>query len=151
MLEDRVRDCEPLSWSRTRQSEYTSPCRIDQCLVRTRVRAQGLPSTDTRLLGWLADTFINSDDAEDALCGDRSAFLQSVQMKLIPRHIERCIVHIGDNAQIEGFRKLFEYLNAKPEADDLRQLVVNYFNDHPPLQPHLHEPLSRLSFRLILQ
>jgi len=91
--------------------------------------------------GWLADTFINSDGAEDALCRDRSAFLQSVQMKLIPRHIERHIVHIGDNAQIEGFRILFEHLDANPAADDLRQLVVNYFNDHPPLQPHLREPL----------
>jgi hypothetical protein len=72
-------------------------------------------------------------------------------MELIPRHIERHIVHIGDNAQIEGFRKLFEYLNANQAADDLRQLVVNYFNGHPVLQPHLREPLSRLLFHLILR
>jgi len=72
-------------------------------------------------------------------------------MELIPRHIERHIVHTGDIAQIERFRNLFDYLNTEPTADDLRQLVVNYFNNHPPLQPHLREPLSRSLFHLILQ
>jgi len=72
-------------------------------------------------------------------------------MELIPRHIERHIVHTGDIAQIEGFRNLFNYLNTEPVADDLRQLVVNYFNEDPHLQPHLHPPLRRLPLDLILQ
>jgi len=104
---------------------------------------QGVPSADA-CLGWLADTFINSNGAEDGLCRDRAGFLQSVQMELIPRHVERHLVHTGDNAHIEGFRKLFEYLNTEPAADDLRQLVVNYFNDVRYLQPLLHPPLSKL-------
>ena len=98
---------------------------------------------------WLADTFVDVDGAEYALCLDRSAFLRNVPMELIPRHIERLIIHTGDKAQIQGFQKLFEYLNADPAADDLRQLVVNYFNEYPRLQPHLHPPLSRLLFHLI--
>ena len=65
-------------------------------------------------------------------------------MELIPRHIERHIVHTGDIAQIEGFRNLFNYLNTESIAGDLRQLVLNYFNAYPHLQPHLHPPLSRL-------
>jgi len=71
-------------------------------------------------------------------------------MGLIPRHIWSHLIHFEPTAHIKGFRNLFDYLNMEPRADDLRQLVVDYFNDHPPLQPHLREPLSRLSFHLIL-
>jgi len=66
-------------------------------------------------------------------------------MELIPRHIRRHIVHEGDNAHIEGFQKLFDCLNAEPAADDLRQMVVDYFNDHRYLQQHLHQSLSTSS------
>lgn len=81
-----------------------------------------------------------------SLCADRSGFLRHGQIVLIPIHIRSHIVHPGDNAQIEGFRKLFDYLNTDPAADDVRQLVVNYFNDYPYLQQHLHERLSKSSF-----
>ena len=77
------------------------------------------------------------------MCRERSGVLQShLMMDLVPRDIKRHIHHQGDNAQIEGFRKLFDYLNTDPAADDLRQLVVNYFNDRPCLRSHLREPLS---------
>ena len=66
-------------------------------------------------------------------------------MELIPLHILRHIIHDGDNAQIEGFRKLFDYLNVVPAASDLRQLVVDYFNDHAHLREYLLEALSRSS------
>jgi len=100
---------------------------------------------------WTADTFIDSNDAEDALCGDRSGFLKSVQIELIPRHIWSHLIHPEPAVHIKGFRNLFDYLNTEPIVDDLRQLVVNYFNEYPYLQPHLHPPLSRLLLHLILQ
>ena len=94
--------------------------------------------------GWLADTFTDSNAAEDALCGDRSGFLRRVQMGLIPRPIWSRLVNFGPTAYIEGFQVLFDYLNTEPAADKLRQLVVNHFNDVGYLQPLLHPPLSRL-------
>jgi hypothetical protein len=95
--------------------------------------------------GWLAETFVNSDDAESSLCADRSSFLRNDQLELVPLHIRRRIIHPGDVAHIEGFRELFDYLNTEPSANDLRQLVVNHFNDRPYLQEHLQEPLSTSS------
>ena len=97
------------------------------------------------------NTFVDSNDAEDDLCQDRSAFLRSGRMELIPRHIWSHLIHSESTAHIKGFRNLFDYLNTVPIADDLRQLVVNYFNECPHLQPHLHPPLSRLLLHLILQ
>ena len=70
-------------------------------------------------------------------------------MELIPRHIQRHINHSGDNAHIEGFRQLFDYLDMEPAASDLRQLVVNYFNNNSFLREHLHETLSTSSFHHI--
>ena len=96
--------------------------------------------------GWLADTFINIDDAENILCADRSGFLRTGQMELIPPHIHKCIIHGAATAHIEGFRQLFDHLNMEPTADDLRQLVVDYFNSQRYLQPYLHEHLSNLLF-----
>ena len=63
-------------------------------------------------------------------------------MELIPSHIWSHLIHPEPTAHINGFRSLFVYLNTELIADDLRQLVVNYFNNHPPLQPHLREQLS---------
>jgi len=107
---------------------------------------KGIPSADVpyRSLGWLADTFTDSNDAENALCRDRSDFLRSGRMELIPRPIWSQLVNFGPTAHIEGFRNLFDYLNTEPGADDLRQLVVNYFNNVHYLQPLLHPALSRL-------
>ena len=106
-----------------------------------------LISITSLVSGWLGDTFVKSDDAEDSLRADHSGFRRNGHlMELVPRDIQRHIIDDGDNARIEGFRKLFDYLNTDPAANDLRQLIVNYFNDHPYLREHLHEPLSRSSF-----
>jgi len=61
---------------------------------------------------------------------------------LIPRPIWSQLINLGPTAHIEEFRNLFEYLNTESTADDLRQLVVIYFNDVRYLQPFLHTPLS---------
>ena len=95
--------------------------------------------------GWLAETFVNGDDAESSLCADLSSFLQNDQLELIPLHIRNRIIHAGVLAQIKGFRELFEYLNTEPLTNDLRQLVMNHFNERPYLQEHLREPLSTSS------
>ena len=87
--------------------------------------------------GWLADTFVNSDDAEVDLCADRSEFLRSGRKELVPHHIWRYIVHSSADGHIEGFRRLFDHLNMEPTADGLRQLVVDHFNCIPYLQKHL--------------
>jgi hypothetical protein len=100
------------------------------------------------LSGWLADTFVNSDDAETALCADRSGFLRSDHLELIPLDIRRLIIHPDVIAQIAGFRELFNYLNTNPTANYLRQHVVNYFNDQHFLRDHLREPLSGSTFPL---
>jgi len=60
-------------------------------------------------------------------------------MGLIPKSIQLPIIHSGDNAQITGFEELFVLLNTNPNAEDLRRLVVSYFNKYPDLQGHLSE------------
>ena len=108
-------------------------------------------STSTNTLpGWLADTFVNSDDAEAALCADRSGFLRNDQLELIPLDIRRHIIHTDVIAHIAGFRELFNCLNTDLTASHLRQHIVNYFNDQPFLRDHLREPLSESTFPLIL-
>jgi len=113
---------------------------------------KSIPSADAlyRFPGWLADTFTNINDAENALCRDRSGFLRSGgPLELIPPRIWSQLVNFGPTAHIEGFQNLFDYLNTEPAADYLRQLVVNYFNDVHYLQPLLHPPLSRLYFHFV--
>ena len=100
------------------------------------------------LSGWLADTFVNSDDAEASLCADRSGFLRNDYLQLIPLDIRRHIIHPGAVANVEGFRELFNYLNTNPTANYLRQHIVNYFNEQHFLRDHLREPLSGSSFPL---
>ena len=80
-------------------------------------------------LGWTADTFHDSDQAELALCRDRPNFLMRYDIvKLIPSAIAKHIYHPGDIAQIAGFQELFVHLNTNPDAEELRKLIVNYFN-----------------------
>jgi hypothetical protein len=87
---------------------------------------------------WTEETFIKSDDAEAALCGDRSAFvLRNDIMVLIPSRIKKHMIHSDSMAHIHGFEELFVYLNQRPNR--LRQLVVAYFNDCPPLRGHLSQ------------
>ena len=49
-------------------------------------------------------------------------------MKLIPSSIAKHIYYLGDIAQIAGFQELFVHLNTNPDAEELRKLIVNYFN-----------------------
>ena len=100
------------------------------------------------LPGWLADTFVDSDDAEAALCADHSGFLRNDLLELIPIDIRKHIIHSDVTAHIAGFQKLFNYLNTDPTASHLRQHVVDYFNDQPFLRNHLREPLSGSPFPL---
>ena len=102
----------------------------------------------TLLPGWLADTFVNSDGAEAALCADRSGFLRNDHLELIPIDIQKYIIHPDVTAHIAGFQRLFNRLNTDLTADYLRQHVVDYFNDQPFLRDHLREPLSGSSFPL---
>ena|ERR1700733_8566215 len=74
---------------------------------------------------WTERTFVNSDEAEDALCRDRPGFIMRREiLKLIPRKIKRHITHPGDNAQIKGFQELFIYLNKHPGSERLRWAVA---------------------------
>ena len=70
---------------------------------------------------------------------------QNEILVLIPRDIRMRIVHPGDIAQIEGFRELFILLNTDPRADELRQLIVTYFNNSPSLQGHLGQSVFLVS------
>jgi hypothetical protein len=105
------------------------------------------PSTNP-LPGWLADTFVNSDGAEAALCADRSGFLRNDQPRAHSTRYPETHNPPRRYAHIAGFRELFNYLNTNPTANYLRQHVVNYFNDQPFLREHLHETLSVSSFPL---
>ena len=60
-------------------------------------------------------------------------------MALIPEYIWKHIMHSGDNAQLEGFRELFVYLNTRLDAEGLRQQIVTYFNNSLSLRQHLRQ------------
>ena len=92
-------------------------------------------------LGWTADTFHDSDQAELALCRDRPNFLMGYDIvKLIPSAIAKHIHYPGDIAQIAGFQELFVHLNTNPDAEELRKLIVNYFNAPLNLRCYLSKP-----------
>ena len=113
--------------------------RIDQCQVSIHSFARchtGLTYVPF-CSGWLEDTFLDSYDAENDLCANRSDFLRGGRMELVPHHIWRYIVHSRADGHIEGFRRLFDHLNMEATANDLRQLVVDHFNSVPSLQQHL--------------
>jgi len=96
---------------------------------------------------WTEETFTNSDEAEAALCEDRSAFVRCNDiMPLIPGHIKKCMIHSDAIAQIRGFQDLFIYLNKDSSPIQLRQLVKVYFIDRPPLRGYL----SQLTLSLLL-
>ena len=89
---------------------------------------------------WTQATFYNSFDAETGLSADRPSFIiRHDIMGLVPEEIKRQILHMGENAQIAGFRELFLYLNNQPRAKRLRALIIAYFRDSPVLRGHLSE------------
>ena len=97
------------------------------------------PSTPRRP-SWTETTFHNSFDAETGLSADRPTFIiRRDIMRLIPEEIKRQILHMGENAQIAGFRELFLHLNNQSRAKRLRGLVIAYFRDSPVLRGHLSE------------
>jgi hypothetical protein len=87
---------------------------------------------------WLAMTFNDSEEAEEALGADRPRFVQRQDiMVLIPRDIKKHIHHSGDNGQIKGFEELFVHLERSSAASELRGLIVAYFKTYPELRGHL--------------
>ena len=97
-------------------------------------------SPSPRRSTWTEETFIDSDDAEAALCEDRCAFvLRNDIMGLIPSHIKKRLIHSDVNAHIRGFQELFVHLNKNRPPHRLRQLIEAYFNDSPPLRGNLSQ------------
>ena len=89
---------------------------------------------------WADDTFVSSDDAEEALCNDRSSFVVCDDiMTLVPDYITACMIHPDPRAQISGFRELFIYLNKNRSSTRLRQMIEDYFDNSPPLRGHLSQ------------
>ena len=89
---------------------------------------------------WADDTFLSGDDAEDALCNDRSSFVvRDDIMTLVPGHIKRRMNHSDPSAHISGFQELFIYLNKNESSARLRQRIEDYFDNSPPLREHLSQ------------
>jgi hypothetical protein len=89
---------------------------------------------------WIEETFMASDEAEAALCEDRSAFvLRNDIMALVPNRIKKYMIHSDSKAHIHGFQELFVYLNKDQSPIRLRQLIEAYFNHCPPLHGHLSQ------------
>jgi hypothetical protein len=107
----------------------------------TRQRCQRSHSPYHSGTNWTEETFINSDEAEAALCEDRARFiLRRDIMAIIPGHIKKRMIHSDVNAHIQGFQELFVHLNTDRPLR-LRELVEAYFNDCPPLREHLSQLL----------
>ena len=89
---------------------------------------------------WADDTFISSNEAEAALCNDRSSFVvRDDIMTLVPTYIAACMIHPDPRAQISGFRELFIYLNKNHSSMHLRQMIEDYFYNSPPLRGNLSQ------------
>jgi hypothetical protein len=91
-------------------------------------------------LSWTQKSFVDSDQAEAALCADRAAFVQNhTVMRMIPRKISKHIEHHDAVAQIRGFQELFIYLNKKFCSKSLRGRIRTHFLDSPYLCGHISE------------
>ena len=89
---------------------------------------------------WADDTFISSDDAEDALCNDRFSFVvRGDIMTFVPGHIRLRMTHHDPSAHIPGFQELFIYLNNNQGSMHLRQMIEDYFDNSPPLRGNLSQ------------
>ena len=109
---------------------------------RSRSSISPLRSPDPYRSDWTEETFVNSVEAETALCEDRSAFvLRNDIMALIPDNIKKYMIHSDTIAHIRGFQELFVYLNKGRNPTRLRQLLEAYFNNCPPLRGHLSQLL----------
>ena len=98
------------------------------------------PSPSFHQTNWADDTFINSDEAEAALCNDRPSFVVRRDiMALVPSHIKRRMIHPDPSAHIPGFRELFIYLNNNQSSMRLRQMIEDYFDNSLPLRGNLSQ------------
>ena len=98
------------------------------------------PYPSPRRTSWADYTFISSDEAEAALCSDRSSFVVcSDIMTLVPGHIKMSMIHPEPSAHILGFRELFIYLNNNQGSMHLRQMIEDYFDKSPPLRGNLSQ------------
>jgi hypothetical protein len=92
-----------------------------------------------RRSSWTETIFLDSFEAEAALCNERAAFIKRHDiMALIPETIKALIISM-ESAHIRGFRELFVYLNNQRATKKLRRLVVAYFRESPVLSGHLSE------------
>ena len=108
---------------------------------RIRRQPSSRPSYPTsHRTNWADDTFINSDEAENALCNDRSSFVvRDDIMTLVPGHIKRRMNHSDPSAHISGFQELFIHLNKNRSSMRLRQMIEDYFDKSPPLRENLSQ------------
>ena len=107
---------------------------------RLRRRQPPISSPSPYRPNWTDETFVKSDEAEAALCEDRSAFvLRNDVMALIPSYIKKRMIHSDVNAHIQAFQELFVYLNNDRCPKHLRQLLEIYFNDCSSLCGHLSQ------------
>ena len=58
-------------------------------------------------------------------------------LELVPSEIKKHLDHWGDCGHIEGFGKLFNYLERNQAAADLRESIKDYFRAHRDLRGHL--------------
>ena len=98
-----------------------------------------LTSTHFTCSGWTSNTFIDSEAAQMELRYDREFLGQHGLVAYLPPDIRVHIFHSSAFTRGTGFKELFTLLNTDPEADGLRQLVVNYFNNSLSLRKHLRE------------
>lgn len=88
---------------------------------------------------WLAETFVDSTEAEIALCNERADFIKQQHiMPHVPNHIKKLIAHHDSVTHIRAFEQLFVHLGTQ-EAGDLHQFVIEYFYDTLPLRSHLSQ------------
>ena len=98
------------------------------------------PYPSPRRTNWADDAFISSNEAQAALCNDRSSFVvRSDIMTLVPDHIKMRMTHHDPSAHIPGFQELFIYLNNNQSSMRLRQMIEDYFDKSPPLREHLSQ------------
>ena len=98
------------------------------------------PSPIPRRTNWADDMFISSDEAETALCNDRSSFVvRGDIMTLVPGQIKKLMNNYESTAHISGFRELFIHLNNNQSSMPLRQMIEDYFNESPSLRGNLSQ------------
>ena len=98
------------------------------------------PSLSPHRTNWTDDTFISSNEAEEALCNDRSSFVvRNDIMERVPSLIKKHMINPDPRAHILGFQELFIHLNNNQSSMCLRQMIQDYFDKSPPLRGNLSQ------------